>query len=499
MICSHRKENNRASSLLRKFVRSEAGMTLPTLAFSFMAIMGFAGIAVDTARVQMVQAKLQFSLDAAGLAAGSTVNTANIHSEASKYLNSNFNGYMGAILEANSPTVVVENNNTEFVLSATATVPTTFMGLFGVDNVTLATSTRITREITGIELVFALDNTGSMTSTAGGGVTKISALKTAATSLIENLFSNADAVNDGKVWVGMVPFSHMVNIGLSHQAWLGNVDPVINANWNGCVDARQKGYDVTDDVPDQDYEFTLFNLRSYNKCVTNPPAAEVCSVSAECAPSSYFAPYVTCTYTGPYTYVSPLPPVPYGKYEQPQDCPSAVTPMTNDKGALLSSVGAMVARGNTVINEGLVWAWRMISPRWRGYWGGTMDANNLPLDYHHDGMIKVVVLLTDGKNTMSASNQGAYWMVKNGWTGFTTVFAAQSALDNKTLQICNAMKEQGIYVYTIGLGQTYDINIPLLQSCATAPNYAFVSPTTGELQNVFNAIGDSLANLRISQ
>ena len=59
--------------LMLSFWTSETGMTLPLLAVSLVAITGMVGMAIDTARMQLVQSKLQFSLDAAGLAAGSTV------------------------------------------------------------------------------------------------------------------------------------------------------------------------------------------------------------------------------------------------------------------------------------------------------------------------------------------------------------------------------------------------------------------------------------------
>jgi len=81
-------------SRLKGFARSESGMTLPLLAFSMIALTSFTGIAIDVARMQMVQSKLQFSLDAAGLAAGSTASTANLTTEVNKYMNVNFNGYL---------------------------------------------------------------------------------------------------------------------------------------------------------------------------------------------------------------------------------------------------------------------------------------------------------------------------------------------------------------------------------------------------------------------
>ncbi len=55
----------------------------------------------------------------------------------------------------------------------------------------------------------------------------------------------------------------------------------------------------------------------------------------------------------------------------------------------------------TLINEGLVWAWRTLSPLWRGDWkdeGGTAIDGKLPLDYNEVGASKAIVIMTDGLN-----------------------------------------------------------------------------------------------------
>ena len=205
---------------LFRFLHSESGMTLPLMAFSLVALTGFVGVAIDTGRMQMVQSKLQFSLDAAGLAAGSTVSTASVNSEMTKYLTSNFNGYMGATVTGSS--VTANSANTVFTLSATATLPTTFMGTVGIKTITITDNSQISRAVTGLELILVLDNTGSMSQSAGGSVTKIQALQTAATTLVNTLFSAGNG--NGKLWVGIVPFSDAVNIGTSHSTWLGTVN-----------------------------------------------------------------------------------------------------------------------------------------------------------------------------------------------------------------------------------------------------------------------------------
>ncbi|MDE1900499.1 MAG: pilus assembly protein [Alphaproteobacteria bacterium] len=513
---------------IARFLRGDSGMTLPLLAFSLIALTGFTGLAIDTARTQMVQSKLQFSLDAAGLAAGSTVSTTNINSEVTKYLDANFNGYLGAVVT--NIGVQANSTNTVFNLSATATLPTTFMTTLGIDQVTVSATSQISRSVTGLELVMVLDNTGSMSQSAGGSTSKIQALQTAANTLVNNLFGGQTTSTNGKLWVGIVPFSQAVNIGTGHPTWMNDTYDTALASmpaaqgpgwgptsWFGCVDARQNGYDITDDPPSQSDTNTLFdqyywptdninygspynNTPNYNyndwatpiykKCTTWY-GRTYCSTTSRCSPSSS----TTCTLTG-YNYASPLDETSRGPNLL---CPQQVTPMTNDSTVLTSAINSMTAQGDTLINQGLVWGWRMLSPRWRGEWGGAMDANGLPLDYNSPGMAKAIVLVTDGENTIDDLSHGAYWFLHNGRAGSTNGTTAVNDLDAKALDVCTAMKNQGIYIYTIGLGTNGGINTAELQSCATAVNYYFASPTTDQLNTIFSAIGDSLASLRVSQ
>ena len=513
---------------IQSFFGTESGMTLPLLAISMVAITGMVGLAIDTARMQLVQSKLQFSLDAAGLAAGSTVSTSTLNSEVAKYLGVNFNGYLGATLTGTSATV--DSTNTIITLSATATLPTTFMDAVGVATITVTANSQISRAVTGLELVMVLDNTGSMNNSAGqSGVSKIQALQTAATTLVNTLFaSNPPA---GKLWVGIVPFSQAVNIGTSHSSWMNATydNSMVDTSgstattdwgttsWAGCVDARSGGYDVTDDPPSLSNSSTLFNQYYWYSDNYNPDSGSVtnsgyntwktctnrwnrckngtCTVaSGTCSTRNGF----TCTPIAPScTYASPLNTTSAGPNLL---CPQQVTPMTNNKTTLLNAISSMTAQGNTVINQGMQWGWNMISPRWQGFWGGTMGSNGLPLAYNTHGMSKAVVLLTDGTNTIDNTSHSSYWFLGDNKLGTTNGNTAVTTLNNKTLQLCNAMKNNGIYVYTIALGtDPTAAGLSMLQSCATASNYYFNSPSTSQLQGIFNAIGDSLSNLRVSK
>lgn len=508
---------------IRDFARSESGMTLPLLAVSMVAITGMTGLAVDVGRMQLVQSKLQFSLDAAGLAGGSTVSTTSLNSEVSKYLNVNFNGYLGSTLTGTN--VSVDSTNTIITLSATATLPSTFMSVLGVNTLTVNANSQISRAVTGLELVMVLDNTGSMSASAGGGVSKIQALQTAANSLLTTLFNGQATSTNGKLWVGIVPFSQTVNIGTGHPTWMNTTyDATISSmplatgpgwgptSWGGCVDARNtNNEDITDDPPSTTNVNTLFDAYYWTSDNLNKdgvanaayndwaiPVYKHCkggsctTVTNTCSTSNGY----TCTLTS-YQYASPINTTNAGPNLL---CPQQVTPMTNDSTVLTTAINAMTPEGDTLINQGLQWGWNMISPRWQGLWGGTMSANNLPLPYNTPGMNKAIVLLTDGENTIDNTAHGAYWFVGDNWLGTTNSNTGITDLNNRTLALCTAMKAQGIYIYTIALGtSTTPTSLALLQNCATAPNYYFNSPSTTQLAAIFSAIGDSLSNLRVSQ
>ncbi|MCC7260764.1 MAG: pilus assembly protein, partial [Alphaproteobacteria bacterium] len=180
-------------------------------------------------------------------------------------------------------------------------------------------------------------------------------------------------------------------------------------------------------------------------------------------------------------------------------CSQEVTPLTPYKSTILSGINAMAARGNTHTNFGMVWGWRMLSPRWRDAWAGDMP-EGFPLDYNTPLMNKVVILLTDGENTHSNSIDTAYGYLSQGkLNGITSSSAATDELDRRLTVVCDAMKEQGILVYTITFQLSDTGTQSVFRECATHPAFYFNSPTNEELTQAFHTIADSLGNLRISK
>ncbi len=449
---------------IMRFLRGESGSIVPIVGLGIAAIVGATGVAVDVGRAQLVQAKLSSSLDAAGLAAGSTVSTTNVNSEVTKYLNANFKNYLGSTVTLATP--VVSADSSTITLSASATLPTTFMRIFGKTTMKVAATSEITRQSSGLELVMVLDNTGSMSNSIGG-VTKLTSLKNAANELVDTLYGSNTTVSN--LWIGLVPFSQAVNVGPTRTSWLAsNSFNWKGIAWAGCVDAREaSNRDTTDDPP----SVALFPQYFWPDDSNNDWLTSGGSVRSGIGVSK-----------GPN-----------------KSCPQAVTPMTANKTTILDAIDDMAARGNTHIGLGAAWGWRMISPRWQGLWGGEMNTNNLPLAYNTPKMNKAVIIMTDGDNTIDNSNHGAYWYLSDNKLGTTTQSTAETQLDARLSTVCTNMKNNNIVVYTISFGTVSTSSATMLRNCATQADYYFPSPDNTTLANAFKTIGDSLSNLRVSK
>ncbi len=508
----------------------DRGSVAPLVGVAMITLVGAVGVAVDVGRGQVAQSKLQASLDSAGLAAGAmvgqTLDSDDLKPEAAKYLNANFNGdtIEATIIDFD---LELSEDNSVVTLEATATLPTTFMRIFGEEIMQVSARSEITRETKGLEVALVLDVTGSMDDPVGGtpydSTKKIAALRTAAVDLVNILFGSNDSVDD--LWIGVVPFSQSVNIGTERTDWMEDLAdyttedlcigpttgtpscpaspaPLSSANvstrtnpitpvnqymfssesgwyfephgWAGCVLERwDNDRDVTDDTPDtQKWE-------------------------------TYFVPDTSGS--GNNNWRSGA-----GNYNVDNDsdisankgCPQQpITTLTNVKSDLIAAVQGLVnPRGNTHIPVGAVWGWRLLSPEWRGLWGGDMDANSLPLDYEEQLSQKAVILMTDGTNTMSSSIYTAYGWLSDGNLGTTSSSTAVTKLNQKTTTVCNAMKANGILIYTIVFGNDSSTSSKnLMKACASEEDFYFFSPSQGSLSSAFKAIGDSLSKLRVSK
>lgn len=428
----------RVKQVSRRFHDCQRGAVAVIVALSAIPLVVMAGMAVDVSQAYLVKARLSHALDAAALAVGSmrttTTNTTYLEAQFNNFVDAN---YASTEIGATHDLTFVDNGGIIGV-TGKATLNTVFMGIIGINTITVSSSSEIVVETTGLELVMVLDNTGSMGSNG-----KMSDMKTSALELIDIVFGNETAPDLLKV--GLVPFDNTVNIGTGNAAYV--TDPTAyswgwGSAWNGCVMARTYPADVRDTSTATDGMWEPFyNTESSNR----------------------------------------------NKY-----CPRPITPLTNNRATLESEINAMSSLGSTHINLGAMWGWRTISPEApfsEGAAYGDPDWN------------KAVIILTDGDNRMIDSYYSAYGAIADGNLGTTSsTNAAENELDSRLSEVCTGMKNAGIIVYTIAFGTSVPMDTAsLLENCATDAGNYYESPDATTLSLAFRAIGAELKNLHLSK
>ena len=156
---------------------------------------------------------------------------------------------------------------------------------------------------------------------------------------------------------------------------------------------------------------------------------------------------------------------------------------TSEQQVLLDAVNNMDAEGFTLGNYGMVWGWRVISPE-EPFTEGSEYSDNL--------WKKAVLMMTDGVNTMNHAYT-AY-----GRTDQHSVTPGD--LNDRFAEICTAMKQQEIIIYTVTFySGVDDATKNYYRQCATDETKYFDAPSQNDLIEVFEQISRELSNLHITQ
>ncbi|HWK97312.1 MAG TPA: TadE/TadG family type IV pilus assembly protein [Pseudolabrys sp.] len=206
---------NRLSNRLAAFRRDRRGNVAITFAMATLPMVGAVGYAVDYSHANSVKAALQAALDSTALMLArdaATISSSELDAKALTYFTALFNRP-----EAKNVTIKASyttSGGSKIIVDGSATVPTTFLGVIGYDDLTVGGSSTTAWGSTRLRVALVLDTTGSMASDG-----KMTALKSATKDLLTQL-KNAASVN-GDVYVSMIPFSRGVNVGAGNY----------NASW----------------------------------------------------------------------------------------------------------------------------------------------------------------------------------------------------------------------------------------------------------------------------
>jgi Flp pilus assembly protein TadG len=499
--------------------------------------------AVDVTRGVAARVELQDALDAAALAAGRSgaSDNATLQSTGQRVLQQNLTDAKDFTL-ANSSFAIGDNG--QVVASATATYQSTFAALSGGSG-QITASTEVTRANSILEIAMVLDNTGSMGQSLGSGGSKISLLRTAASNFVDTM-ANAAKSNPtpNAISIALVPFSNTVNVGSNYRtaAWIDQAaaSPINNeifttkqgatqaadrftlfanlgTSWGGCVESRQAPYDIQDTPPTTSTPATLFtpffapdeadNVKdSHGNKLDNDYVKDPTKDASGKTLDWWGQQGSISKYTTANKNVSTLD----STIGPNAGCGmQAVQRLTTDYAGLKTAINAMVAVGDTNIPMGLVWGWHTLSPN------GPF-ADGVPyLTAKHK---KIVVLMTDGQNTMTNnsnindksyySGAGYVWQGRvlqpDGVTPLNSLTSSSSertaAMDDRLKRLCSNMKTSSvdIEIYAIGVGVT-SASRSLLKSCATDDSHYFDVTTGTALNGTFQSIANQIAQLHLSK
>jgi len=319
--------------------RNEGGGVALIFAICLVPLIGIMGMAVDYAQASRLQAKLQSALDAAAVAASSRAagkTGDEIRADALAFFAAQFNEP-----KVGTPPVTAVVTTSTLELSSRFDMQASFLPVIGIPSVSVSGHAKTAWGITRLRVALALDNTGSMSSSG-----KMAALKTATLNLIEQLRGNAR--NDGDIYVSIVPFAKVVNVGNAYRSasWINWSDATV-CNWRGVCSIQWDGA-----IQDRDQNFDISN-------------------AAPSGASSRF-PALASGQTG--------------------GTPTEIQPLTYNWGQLRSTIARMSPAGNTNQGIGLAWAWQTLTE------GLPMNAPPQDPAYSYK---KVIILLSDGINTES--------------------------------------------------------------------------------------------------
>lgn len=403
--------------------------SVPLLVGTLMiSLVGGVGITLDAGRAWLVEARLQSAVDAAGLAAARRMSEPTRDTEAAQVFWANLTqggrpaNFLGATVS--SPVVIPDPTRPDRVrVQASATVPLTLGAIFGSTTVSVSHSATARRSATGLEMAIVIDQSGSMFGA------KLAAARAAAGTMLDILYGGPDVELARNLYVSVVPFAGEVNIGTVNSHMLDTSSMPAGwdlSRWNGCVEVRSPGFELTDSAPVAGGRFRPFFWPSTFQQVGSVESGRCTAANAypavngvrHCHGDNDWFDYGTnslrthAQLAGNEAYDSMRSATPGPAHDASRGAgpnllcmQTPILPLTARRSVVQAHLNSIAGRNRsngTNVQAGLQAAWHTLSPAWRGYWQNTnADVPNvpdLPLNYGTPLMRKAVVLMTDGAN-----------------------------------------------------------------------------------------------------
>ncbi len=441
-------------------------------ALSAGALLAGSAAAIDYSRYSNAQTALLKAADAAAIAGARTEGSLEAREETARRV---FVANLAGVNLPSSPTVIYKNIradgvNTGFRVEATSDMPALMGAFTRTSGQKVAAASQAAASFDEpTEVVFVLDTTASMEGD------RINALKSSVTGIIDEMTRRVPRPDLLKF--GVVPFAQYVNVGVGNrtQPWMDVPSDYKLPDWDSCYDhrdviasnnCRMQNFPAEPPVAPS----TCYNDGRPFSCGGHPGRSarteqvcdnvysqprRVCSrVSGDwvrwngCAGSRNYPLNIKDE-----SYATRIPGI------MGVTCGSPVQDLTTNASAVRAMVNGLVTNGETYVPSGLIWGWRMLSPGqpFNAAAGGPGGAR------------KVMILVTDGRNTLSPT-----YPAHDGTDSATADRLTREVCANIAADRANAIKLYTIAFEVDGL----DVK-SILQSCA--------SRTGGEFYDAANA------------
>ena len=388
----------------RQFRREESGSLVVFSIFLFVLILMIAGMAVDMMRHEQRRVALQNTIDSAVIAASSINQDLNAELVVRDYVSKAGFDPNDVTISANQSDLNGQVTGRSVMASADFSVGTLFMGFMDIDELHGVTASRAEEGTQFFEVSLVLDISGSMYGT------KLDRLKVAAKNFVTTLMDNNGVDN---VIISIVPYNQHVLMSPELQSRIDNANqvvtigaPILMASASGPNSAdlvaasAQRGAGTNSGALTQ---YNTVNMASH--CV----AFEDDDFHTRRLVAS------NNSHRGQVNFTAVWADRIRNAYEQPTNTNSycadgrqtSILAFENDETTLHNHIDAFRAGGNTSVDLGMKWGTALLDPYFQGVVNDMVDdgvlassATDHPVDFGRDDARKIVVLMTDGINTL---------------------------------------------------------------------------------------------------
>ncbi|MGV8928767.1 MAG: ubiquitin-activating E1 FCCH domain-containing protein [Brevundimonas sp.] len=180
-------------------------------------------------------------------------------------------------------------------------------------------------------------------------------------------------------------------------------------------------------------------------------------------------------------------------------CPTAtILPLSSNTSTIKNLINSLSDDGSTAGHIGTAWGWYTVSPNFNSLWPSSGAGVRNERD-----LLKAVIIMTDGDyNTPYCTGVIAQDALSGsgGSTDKINCDATNGRSFDQARALCDAMKAQGIIVYTVGFQVSSGSSAAdILAQCATSSGHAYLPASGADLSDSFKAIGRDITRLRISR